>query len=182
VGTYRCHSTRQFFLFWLPNRNAFQAEDDWDPSTAFAVGGEHLSSGVSFPPSLRSHSKISIDSPEIGPGSVLGPSGVSTHPISSSTATGLPISGGGNSKAGAIAGGVVGGIAAVAIAIAVIILLRRHSQPEAPSVGIYAPQPLRPLSIEGVPSSPTTIKSYVSAFVPYASLVCPHMPRFSYYI
>ena len=99
--------------------------------------------------------------------------------MSSSTATGLPISGGGRSKAGAIAGGIVGGIAAFAIVIAAIFYLLRHSQ--APSAGVGAPQPLRPLSVEGVPSSPTTIKSYVRAFVPCVSLVCYHVQPFSYF-
>ena len=104
---------------------------------------------------------------------------MSTPPISSSTATGLSISGGGSSKVGAIAGGIVGGIAAFAIVIAAIFYLRRNSQ--APSAGVGAPQPLRPLSVEGVPSLPTTIKSYVRSFVPCVSLVCYHVSPFSYF-
>ena len=104
---------------------------------------------------------------------------MSTPPISSSTATGSPISGRGRSKAGAIAGGIVGGIAAFAIVFAAIFYLLRHSQ--APSAGVGAPQPLRPLSVEGVPSSPTTIKSYVRDFVPCVSLVCYHVQPFSYF-
>ncbi|KAH9991386.1 hypothetical protein BJV77DRAFT_539433 [Russula vinacea] len=51
-------------------------ENDWDPSTAYAVG----------------------DFPEIGPGAIIGPAGVSTPPMSSSTATGLPISGAADQK------------------------------------------------------------------------------------
>ena len=101
-------------------------------------------------PRLRSHSKIFIDFPETGPGSILRPSGVIIPPTS--TSTGLPRSGGGNSKVGAIAGGIAGGVAAVAIVIAAIFYLRRRSQ--APSAGTGAPQP----------SLPTTIKFYVTCF------------------
>ena len=83
------------------------------------------------------------------------------------------MSGGGNSKRGAIAGGVVGGIVAFAVVIAVIFYLRRRSR--ALSGGGGAAQP-------GEPSLPTTIKFYVRSFVPCISLVCPHMPWFSYFV
>jgi hypothetical protein len=129
-------------------------------------------SPLSFPP-LRSHSENFIDSPELGPGSVIGPAAVSVHPTSSST--GLPISGGGSSKGGAIAGGIIGAVAAITIVIAAVFYLRRRSQ--APSAVVGTSHPLRPMSIEGAPS-PTATKFYVRTFVPRVSLVRPHVPRF----
>ncbi|KAF8465594.1 hypothetical protein DFH94DRAFT_821701 [Russula ochroleuca] len=108
-------------------------ENNWDPNTSYAVG----------------------DSPELGPGSVIGPAAVSVHPTSSST--GLPISGGGSSKGGAIAGGIIGAVAAITIVIAAVFYLRRRSQ--APSAVVGTSHPLRPMSIEGAPS-PTATKFY----------------------
>ncbi|KAI0293298.1 hypothetical protein B0F90DRAFT_1407680 [Multifurca ochricompacta] len=81
------------------------------------------------------------DSPEIGPGVLLGPSGTSTlptpepssvfTPIFPFTPTPVPISSGSKSNAGAIAGGVAGGLSALAISV-LLILWRRRQNPQTP--------------------------------------------------
>ncbi|KAN0119096.1 hypothetical protein V8E52_004543 [Russula decolorans] len=86
------------------------------------------------------------DSPELGPGAVLGPSPTPSPPVNH------------NSNTGAIVGGVVGGVAAISIAVAVIFFyLRRRRRSRAPSAaapGVGASQPpvdeiKQPLTEEG---------------------------------
>ena len=119
---------------------------------------------VSFP-SSPSHTLhlISLDTPEIGPGTILGPSSssvsASTGPTnaypstpassfssystssvsrdsSSNSATPIPIDGH-SSNTGAIVGGVAGGIAAISIVIAALLfyLRLRQRHPPAPPAG-----------------------------------------------
>jgi hypothetical protein len=124
-------------------------ENYWNPNKSYSAG----------------------DTPEVGSGSLIGPSSMSatpTHslnPSSSSTGSPTPLPSGRSSKAGAIAGGVAGGIAAITIVIAAIFYLRRRSQAtSAASAGVGASQSQQPLSDEIVsPSSsgsPTTMKFY----------------------
>lgn len=97
------------------------------------------------------------DSPELGPGAVLGPSGVSTSSDTSPTGSPTlspPVN---HTNTGAIVGGVVGGVAAISIAVAVIFYLRRRRSraPSAASPGVSAPQPApdeiqQPLTEEGM--------------------------------
>ena len=115
-----------------------------------------------------SHTQVNfIDSPEIAPGALLGPSGATvgataTRPQStlstdstfapSSTAVGdFPSSlssptstGGSSSNTGAIVGGVVGGVVAISIAVVAIAFSLRRQDPQAPSAappGVGVSQP-----------------------------------------
>ena len=128
-----------------------------------------------FVPSSLSHLHPTLlDTPELGPGAILGPSGSSgsasagptnaypSTPASSSSsystssvsrgsssnpATPIPI-GRHNSNTGAIAGGVAGSIAALSIVIAALLfyLRRRHSPaPSAPSANNGQPGGFNPL-------------------------------------
>ena len=97
----------------------------------------------------------SIDTPEISPGALLGPSGVVTATVAA-TATGpqFPHStsamsftigdspsalsspsstGGSSSNTGAIVGGIVGGVAVISIAITAILFSLRRRRPQAPT-------------------------------------------------
>ncbi|KAF8491360.1 hypothetical protein F5888DRAFT_1060208 [Russula emetica] len=99
-------------------------ESNWNPNKSYSVG----------------------DDPELAPGAILGPSGVSVAPTSSSIASSptttsstsstisptTPILVGHSSNSGAIAGGVVGGIAAISITVATVSLYLRR-RPRAPS-------------------------------------------------
>ncbi|KAH9991390.1 hypothetical protein BJV77DRAFT_1068353 [Russula vinacea] len=99
-------------------------ENSWNPADSLSAG----------------------DTPEILPGSRIGPT---------------PSSGGKSSKAGAIAGGIAGGVAAIAIVIVVIFYLRRSQVPPAMSAGVGVSQSQQPLSDEVSPSgSPTTMRFY----------------------
>ena len=80
---------------------------------------------------------ITIDTPEVGPGSIIAPSTSSTaasatssyYPYSTGSPTHASSGGSGSgSNPGAIVGGIVGGIAPICIAVAVIFFRRRHSQ------------------------------------------------------
>jgi hypothetical protein len=136
-----------------------------------------VSSILCCSPSLRSHTLFLIDSPELGPGAVLGPSPTPSPPVNH------------NSNTGAIVGGVVGGVAAISIAVAVIFFyLRRRRRSRAPSAaapGVGASQPpvdeiKQPLteegtntgsslllgtsSMSGTPGAP--MRLYVRVFIP----------------
>ena len=110
-----------------------------------------------------------IDTPEILPGSRIGPT---------------PSSGGKSSNAGVIAGGIAGGVAAIAIVIVVIFYLRRSQAPPAMSAGVDASQSQQPLSDEVSSSgSPTTMRFYVRDFVSCVAIVCSHVsPSFNFRI
>ena len=118
-----------------------------------------------------------LDSPELGPGAVLGPSPTPSPPVNH------------NSNTGAIVGGVVGGVAAISIAVAVIFfyLRRRRRRSRAPSAtvpGVGASQPpmdeiRQPLTEEGtntglslpgtssMPGTPgAPMRLYVRVFIP----------------
>ena len=128
-----------------------------------------------------------IDSPEIAPGALPGPSGVTvgataTRPQStlttiaaSSTAVGdSPSSlsnptptGGSSSNTGAIVGGVVGGVVAISVAVVAIAFSMRRQDPQAPSAvppGVGASQPpmvkfQRPLTDNGMHMASTLTKT-----------------------
>ncbi len=113
---------------------------------------------LSFSPSYSLTSTFLIDSPELGPGAVIGASGVSTSSSTSPTGSPMPsLPVNHNSNTGAIVGGVVGGVAAISIAVAVIFfyLRRRRSRaPSAAALGVGASQPpvdelKQPLTEEG---------------------------------
>ncbi|KAH9991387.1 hypothetical protein BJV77DRAFT_539475 [Russula vinacea] len=101
------------------------------------------------------------DTPEAGPGSLIGPSesgvsNVSATPTSyfdpSSTGPPPPFPGGGGPNGLAIAGGVIGGFAGIAIVIAVISRLQRSSlAPSSVSAGVGASLSQQPSSSDVVP-------------------------------
>ena len=118
----------------------FQNENLWNANKSYSVGGEHRLPYPSFSPivTVTSTFFFFIDSPELGPGTVLGPS-KSPTPSPSVNST---------SNTGAIVGGVIGGVAAIFIAVAVIFFYLRRRQrrrrSRAPSVatpGVGASQP-----------------------------------------
>ena len=92
-------------------------------------------------PYLLSHTRATfIDSPELGPGTIPGPSSSSPSVFGSSTsnnaasstavsntATPTPV-GGRSSSVGAIAGGIAGGIAVISIIIAALLFYRQRSR------------------------------------------------------
>ena len=112
-----------------------------------------------------------IDSPEIGPGTILSPS---------------LLVGERGSSVGAIAGGIVGGIAAVSIVAAALFFYRRRSM-VAPTAsagdGVFDPhmdQVQWPISsqetsttLPGTSTSP--MKTYVHVFAPPVPRVCTHV-------
>ncbi|KAH9992119.1 hypothetical protein BJV77DRAFT_452982 [Russula vinacea] len=124
-------------------------ENDWNANKSYAVG----------------------DSPELGPGSILGPSGVSVIPSSTSRASssGTPISatttpsssgGSGSNMTIIIAGSVAGSIVTIFIILGIFICLRRRSQPApAVSAGVGAPQP----HVDEIPRPPDEITSAPSS-------------------
>jgi hypothetical protein len=122
-----------------------------------ATGGKNLPPSFSF----RRFTTVFSDTPEIGPGALIGTSGSpttgtgtgatrtspnptgstdtsSTHGFTSPpTPTPTPTATGG-SNAGAIAGGVVGGIAAISIAAAALFFfLRRRQHQQAPQAATF---------------------------------------------
>ncbi|KAH9971461.1 hypothetical protein BJV74DRAFT_865871 [Russula compacta] len=126
---------------------------------------------------------VAGDSPELGPGAVVGPSGVSTAASVIGTATPSSLSHAGaspsptsgsdsssngsssSSNVGAIAGGVAGGIAAVAIAGVAVFFFLRRGRRQAPSTPLTAQQQMEqvqhlpPPSDDGTfapPSAPGT--------------------------
>jgi hypothetical protein len=156
---------------------------------------------LSFSPCYSLTSTFLIDSPELGPGAVLGPSGVSSSSASPtiSPTPSPPVNG--NSNTGAIVGGVVGGVAAISIAVALIFfyLRRRRSRAPAAAPGAGASQPpideiKQPLteggtntgsSLPGTPGAP--MRLYVRVFIPNPpprSFVCSShafLPVFFWY-
>ena len=143
-----------------------------------------------------SPTSCSIDTPEVPPGAVLGPSGVtvaaSATPHTSSalstkaskSPSTLPSptpTGGSSSNTGAIVGGVVGGVVAISIAVVAIVFFLRRQQTQAPPAalpGTGAPQPpihgyQQPLMDNGMHTASTLtgtpvfpVKLYVRVFVP----------------
>lgn len=171
VGTYQYHcKLPSSFLPWNPYHNTFQIYNYWSNNTAFQVGGEHLSLVLSFPLRYGLTPRIFIDSPEFGPGSIIGPSNASVTPTP-------PPSKSSSVNAGAIAGGVVGFIVVVLIVLVAIFYLRRRSWARAAaSADVGASQQQQPESDEVAPlsmSEPPRI--YVRAFVSRIALVCPHV-------
>lgn len=135
-----------------------------------------------FLPVNVSHPPILIDSPELAPGTLLGPSGAtvsvtgsgshgtSTSSGDSSTGVPTPTPTKKSSNTGAIVGGVVGGVAAISIgAFGVVFFLLRRKRSQAPTAapGFGASQPpmdeiQRPLTDEGMytaSSLPGTVSS-----------------------
>ncbi|KAF8465587.1 hypothetical protein DFH94DRAFT_354215 [Russula ochroleuca] len=117
----------------------------WSPNTSFQVG----------------------DSPEFGPGSIIGPSNASVTSSSKASSTGLPTpppSNGSSVNSAAIAGGVVGSIVGVSIVLMAIFYLRRRSRARAAaSADASASQPQQPQSDEVAPlssSEPPIMKFY----------------------
>jgi hypothetical protein len=136
-----------------------QNENNWNANKSYAVGGGNPLSYL-LPLVTVSHSHLtSLDTPELGPGTILGPSSssrsASTGPTnaypstpasssssystssdsrssSSNSASPIPI-GGHSSNTGAIVGGVAGGIAAISIVIAALLFYLRQRHPPAPS-------------------------------------------------
>jgi len=99
------------------------------------------------------------DSPEVGPGSIIGPSTAGTTTSSSHpSSTGSPTtasSGGGSSNTGAIVGGVIGGIAAICIAVAAVLYRRRRSQAQPADAAVSDRLLAQPEA-----GSPTTMRLY----------------------
>jgi hypothetical protein len=144
-----------------------QNENNWNADKSSAVGGGNP---LPCPLVTVSHLHLTLDTPELGPGTILGPSGsgsTSTGPTnaypftpasssssysasgvsrgsSSNSATPIPI-GGHSSNTGAIAGGVAGGIAAISIAIAALLFYLRRRHPPAPSASDGQPSGFDPL-------------------------------------
>jgi hypothetical protein len=135
---------------------------------------------------------VFLDYPELGPGlilgSILGPSGVSDTPTSSSSAsfTGSPTPSprkGGSPNTIAIAGVVIGSIAAISTVVASVFFYRRRPSQETPAIHATAAtsQPQLPLSDERTfaPSPlsrpPIKMRLYVRELVPRDALVCPHV-------
>ena len=138
---------------------------------------------------------VFIDTPEAGPGSLIGPSesgvsNVSATPTSyfdpSSTGPPPPFPGGGGPNGLAIAGGVIGGFAGIAIVIAVISRLQRSSlAPSSVSAGVVgASLSQQPSSSDVVPppssGSSTTMELQVRHLVP-ALCLCVLMWSLSSY-
>ena len=164
----------------------------WNVNQSYAVGGANPLS--SLPPLTLSHLHLTfLDSPEIAPGTLLGPSGPSsassTSPTSTSSstssnsATPVPIRSH-SSNTGAIAGGVVGGLAAISIAIAALLYYLRGRQtptPPAPTAiderpsGFNSLMDQVPRSMSGhgtISSDPSMPRFYVCVFVAQAPLMC----------
>jgi hypothetical protein len=133
---------------------------------------------LSFPPCHGLTSAFLIDSPELGPGAVLGPSGVSTSSRASPTRS---PPGKSKSNTGTIVGGVVGAVTATTVAVAAIFFYLRRRRSRAPStaaLGVGASQPpvdeiKQPLTEEGTNTgsslpgtSPMSPKVYVRVFIP----------------
>ena len=116
-----------------------------------------------------------IDSPELGPGSILSPSGASVTSASSSGAVPTVLSilsqrsdGSGDGSGAVAAGGVVAGIAVVLFCILTTLFFhlgRRSRVHAAASADVGASQTQQPKSDE-VALSPITVKIYVRDFVP----------------
>ncbi|KAH9038682.1 hypothetical protein EDB83DRAFT_2318490 [Lactarius deliciosus] len=108
----------------------------WDATTAFNIGGRPL-----FLYGFRLTERLSSDTPEILPGSLIGTSSSSSVSPTSSTSSSAPTptspvstSSGGGSNAGAIAGGVAGGVVALAAIAGLLFVFRRRQQrAQAPS-------------------------------------------------
>jgi hypothetical protein len=130
---------------------------------------------------------FSIDTPEVLPGSLIGPSSVSTtatsslHPSSTGSSTPTPLPTSKSSNVGAIAGGAVAGVAVIIVVIAAIFYLRRRRRSQvrsAMSAGVGVSQSQQPLSGKVVPPSssglPISTKLYVRDVVSRVAVVCPH--------
>ncbi len=169
VGSSRCHGTLLSFPSTVPLITTHSRMRTFGTTINRRASVVNIISPILFFSCYSSSSTISIDSPELGPGAILGPS---SHTSSSNT--------------GAIVGGVVGGVAAISIAVALIFfyLRRRRSRtPSAAAPGVGASQPpmdeiQQPLTEEatitgsslptssthGTPGAP--MRLYVRVFVP----------------
>jgi len=180
VGSSRRHSS---FLSFLPRYDAhipFQNENFWSASKSYATGGEN--SLLLIPPVTVSRPCLTfIDSPELGPGTVLAASGSSvsvtaTAALSSNTSTSIPV-GGHSSNAGAVAGGIIGGIAAISILVAALLFYLRRRRSLTPTVVFegdgarHMDQVQLPISDQGIlaetlPETMPPLTPYVNVFVP----------------
>jgi hypothetical protein len=129
-------------LLFANAHNKFQIENTWDQANAKAIGGRILS--PLFPiapfPGLMSHARLFIGTPELGPGTILGPIGpsssITTASAGSSPNTTGPVkyvTEGHSSNTGAIAGGTVGGVVAISVIIVALFFYRQRRRSQARS-------------------------------------------------
>ena len=108
-------------LFGTCTDGTHQRENFWDPVTAQAAGGKNSRLPGFWPLYIF----LPLDSPEIGPGALIGASSTSTPTVSAT-----PTSGSGGSNTSAIIGGVVGAVATLVFAIVFlgIFYMRRRKR------------------------------------------------------
>src|SRR5260221_383163 len=139
-----------------------QLENYWNPVTAKSAGGKNYP----LHPFLAALHLPFLDSPEIGPGAIIGAStSSSTGPTGSTT----PSSGGGSSNTKAIIGGVVGAAAAFVIAIVILGILylrRRRRMNRGAREAIAEDETVPSPSIPDPPLTSAPRRTYVRAFVP----------------
>jgi hypothetical protein len=184
VGSSRRHRSFLSFLLGQHTHISFQKENVWNFNESYATGGEN--SLPFLPPVTVSCMCFTfIDSPEHGPGTVLGASSPSVsasasntlaNTASSSTSTSIPVKGH-SSNGGAIAGGIIGGIAAISIVVTALLFYLRQRHSSSPVVVFegdgarHMDQAQFPMSDQGVlaetlPETTAPRKPYVYVFVP----------------
>ena len=190
------------FFLCSHTQSTLQNANDWNANQSYAIGGGNPLPFLRPLVTVLHVHLTSLDSPEIGAGTILGPSGPSTSSSTGTTSSSSSTSPAAHihsnsSNTGAIAGGVVGGIGAISILIAALFFGRRFyrqrgwgRQPTPPTPSAIDERPSGFNSLmDQVPrsmSGPGTIASslpdmasiqrpYVCVFVAPASLLCVHV-------